>query len=246
VGFLGKNSQIFAPIPNEFEYTNNWDKPWYTFEQVIDTFTLTEKPFRYKPMSIYYHFYSAVEQASLRALVRIYDWAIQQYVTPLFISDYIDRVLHFNQTVLAQDLDKNWLITHNGPLREFRWPVSSGNPDLILSKNVAGFNTANKDNYVHLGHAPETWLSFTKKAPLRPYLIDANGMLTQWNIVGEDDIEFTLKAYVPLQFKLAFMASCQLTMNKQLVQPSTDKSYVLQGVKSGPFAIHCLKAKQTK
>lgn len=241
-GYVGQYFQIYAPIPNEFEYTNNWDKPWYTFDQVIDTFTLTEKPIRYKPMSIYYHFYSAVEQASLRALVRVYDWAMKQYVTPLFISEYIDRVMDFNHTVMAKDLnsESRWLITNNHSLREFRWPSALGNPDFSTSQNIAGFTTTNSDHYIHLGHEPESWLSISSAKPVQPYLIDANGLLLVWKRVSDHDIHFILKAYVPLQFKLANMEKCQLTMNHQLIQPSViDNSYAIQGVNSATFEIHC-------
>ncbi|MGY8875065.1 MAG: endo alpha-1,4 polygalactosaminidase, partial [Pseudoalteromonas sp.] len=50
--------QIYAPILNENVYTNLWHGPYYGFRRLTETFEITEKPYRLKPYTIYYHFYS--------------------------------------------------------------------------------------------------------------------------------------------------------------------------------------------
>jgi polysaccharide biosynthesis protein PelA len=257
---VGPYFHIFSPISNEFEYTLDWTKPYYLFQQAIHTFKMTESPIRYKPMSIYYHFYSAAEQSSLRALKRVYNWAIKQEVTPLFITDYIERVLDFNRVVLAKDLrnpDK-WLITNNGTLREFRLPNAQEFPDFKKSSNIIGFNKANQDLYIHLGNKPDTWLTLSQEPASEPYLINANAMITQWRNHA-DLLTFTLKGYVPLQFQLANMAGCTIEkypampflasffdktllqdlLSHQKLTPEKDGKYFIEGVHSGTFAIRC-------
>lgn len=238
----GKYFHVFSPYPNDFEYTNNWSKPLYAFQNVIHSFELTDKPVRYKPISIYYHFYSATEQASLRALKRVYEWTLTQHAIPLQITDFINKVLDFNNTVIARDNnsdDLSWLITNNNTLREFRWPVSKGFPDLTNSHNVLGFSTYNQDYYIHLGNHNETWIRFTQTASTNPYLVDANAEVTQWDIISKNEIKFTLQGYVPLHFKLAGMQHCQLKRNHQLMQGTDTHSYFIKDANSETFKIHC-------
>ncbi|MBI5855777.1 MAG: bifunctional glycoside hydrolase 114/ polysaccharide deacetylase family protein [Nitrospirae bacterium] len=99
----GEFFQVFAPNQNENEYTNLWTGPFYGFERVIETFELTEKPRRLKPINIYYHFYSGTKKASLRALQKVYDWALAQLVSPVSVSDYAKKVVDFQHLVIARD-----------------------------------------------------------------------------------------------------------------------------------------------
>ena len=55
----GDYYQIYAPMQNENVYTNLWNGPFYGFERVIETFEMTDKPLRFKPVNIYYHAYIA-------------------------------------------------------------------------------------------------------------------------------------------------------------------------------------------
>jgi polysaccharide biosynthesis protein PelA len=236
--YKGKYFHVYSPISNEFEYTDHWSKPLYAFEKVIQTFELTEKPNRYKPISIYYHFYSAADQAALRGLKRVYDWAETQYVTPLQVKDYINKVLDFNNTVIAKYDDGSWLITNNNSLREFRWAMARGFPELLNSKNVIGFNTVNSDIYIHLGNKSESRFGFTQTAPDKPYLVDANAEVTQWDVLDKT-IRFSLQGYVPLRFKLANLEHCQLQQNNQLIPSTTDNTYYIKGITKGTFEIQC-------
>src|SRR5690606_29690165 len=63
--------QVFAPHQNENIYTNEWTGPYYGFERVIETFEMTDKPIRFKPLNIYYHTYSGTKVASMRALRKV-------------------------------------------------------------------------------------------------------------------------------------------------------------------------------
>lgn len=239
--YRGNYFQVYSPVSNEFEYTDHWSQPLYAFAKVINTFTLTETPHRYKPVSIYYHFYSAVDQASLRGLKRVYDWAMQQHLIPLMVSDYIDNVLDFNHTVIARIDKDTWLITNNNHLREFRLPDSVGVAELQNSKNIAGFNHANHDLYVHLGPAVQSILRFTDTAVTKPYLVDANANITQWKVTNDQTIGFALQGYMPLVFNLANMQDCQLYHKTQLVSAANNGTYTLEGMTHGTFEIRCNK-----
>ena len=66
----GPYFQVYAPNQNENVYTNHFTGPLYGYERVIETFLLTERPYRLKPVNIYFHTYSASRRASLEALHR--------------------------------------------------------------------------------------------------------------------------------------------------------------------------------
>src|SRR5204862_449411 len=91
--------RIFAlpNLENENVYTNLWTGPFYGYERAIETFELTERPYRLKPINIYYHAYSASKRASLSALDKVYQWALSQPVMNLYASEYVQKVLDFNR-----------------------------------------------------------------------------------------------------------------------------------------------------
>ena len=195
-------------------------------------------------MSIYYHFYIATAQASIRSLKRIYKWAVKQTVIPLQITDYIDKVNDFNATVIAKNInaaDPRWLIANNKTLREFRWPIALGIPDLDKSINVIGFIAHNKDYYVHLGAGDNSWISFSQILPAQPYLIDANAEIDQWDIINDKSIQFSLQGYVPLDFSLANMQGCQLEHNGQILKTTDTNRYHIKDANNGAFKIHCTR-----
>lgn len=237
----GQHLQIYAPIANEFQYTDLWSRPLFTFENVIHTFNHLETPVRFKPISIYYHFYSATEQAAWRALKHVYRWALKQSTIPLFVTEYIRKVIDFNHLTISRTLDEKWLISNNQSLKEFRIPEEMGFPDLDRSAEVLGFNTVNKAVYIHLNNQDNTLLAFKNTAPTRPYLIEANTPVIQWRNNDKQTIQFELQGYAFLRFKLANMDNCQLFYNNQLTAKQDDGSYFLKGIKHGTFKIQCLK-----
>ncbi|MGB6055505.1 MAG: bifunctional glycoside hydrolase 114/ polysaccharide deacetylase family protein, partial [Burkholderiaceae bacterium] len=106
--------QVYAPNQNENVYTHEWHGPFYGFQRVIETFRMTGEPRRFKPVNIYYHFYSASKPASLAALHKIYRWAAQQPLTRIYTSQYIRKVLDFEATTLARDLASGDLLLRTG------------------------------------------------------------------------------------------------------------------------------------
>ncbi|MEC4675207.1 MAG: bifunctional glycoside hydrolase 114/ polysaccharide deacetylase family protein, partial [Nitrospirota bacterium] len=114
--------QIYAPNQNENIYTNNWLGPFYGYQQVIETFQLTESPRRLKPINIYYHTYSASKKASLVALHKVYRWALDQPIYPIYVSEYIQKVQEFNRIVVART-GKEWRVRGAHYLRELRTQI---------------------------------------------------------------------------------------------------------------------------
>lgn len=206
----GKYFQVYAPNQNENVYTNNWQGPFYGFERVIETFELTGAPYRLKPIDIYFHSYSASKPASLRALDKVFKWAMAQETTPVHVSDYIRKVLDFNSMVVARARD-GWLVRGAGAVHELRAPLALGQPLLDGNSGVAGFNRFQDGQYLHLADS-EAYVRFGKSAaPPLPYLVSANARVTRLTSTAAADgktMVLALDGQVPLKFDLALGTRC--------------------------------------
>lgn len=203
--------QVYAPNQNENVYTNDWTGPFYGYDRVIETFELTDAPYRLKPIDIYFHTYSASKPASLNALDKVFRWAMAQETTPVHASDYIRKVLDFNRLVVARTPD-GWRVRGAENLRELRAPAALGQPDLGASRAVAGFNRHGGNLYLHLADS-EAEVRFRPTAAPAPYLVSANARverLTRTSAADGSTLGLTLRGQVPLKFALALDARCSV------------------------------------
>lgn len=208
--------QVYAPNENENVYTNNWTGPFYGFVRVIETYQLTDKPRRLKPVDIYFHAYSASKPASLKALDEVFSWATRQLNHPVYPSEYIRRVLDFNNSVMAR-ADDGWLFYGDGDIDTLRLDARMGY--LMMNGSIAGYSDFNKDRYVHLVKSPVNVIKLTNKPASLPYLMDANGTLLDWRQQDGQTL-MTFNAYVVLDFTLNHAHTCTLyDEHGRVVQP---------------------------
>ncbi|WP_456460145.1 endo alpha-1,4 polygalactosaminidase [Desulfurobacterium sp.] len=195
----GKYFQIYAPIQNENIYTNLW-KNFGGYVRVIQTFKLTEKPRRLKPISLYYHWYSGQKIASLKALEKVYKWALSQKPIPEYLSDYAQKVMEFRGSAIARQKNK-WIFKNAGSLRTIRIPLSEGYPDIDKSKGVVGYRKINNSLYISLDNSGnyELKLSRTDNNPF--ILVESNGIITNFEKENRR-YKISLKGYVPLEITI--------------------------------------------
>lgn len=218
VGALGRRAggflQVYAPITNENIYTNLWRGPFYGYEQVIETFEMTEAPRRLKPVDIYYHTYSASKPGSLNALHKAFAWAARQELNPVFASAYIHKARDFHTMAIAREGD-GWRIRGDGHLRTLRLPASL-TPDLASAQGVAGLRPGKEGGYLHLADG-QAWFATGRHAPRpAPYLFDGNGRLDDWQRTETGNkfaAKFRLTAHQPLDFRLANAERCRIAIN---------------------------------
>lgn len=214
---VGDELQVYAPVMNENVYTNNWTGPYYGFRNVTDTFRILEDKGRLKPIGIYYHFYSGTKPEALGALHEIYQYALEQPVTPLYLSDYAKRVQTLYYSALLRDEDGGWSWRGIGQPHTVK-VTRNQFPDLEKSTGVAGFHDVAGRRYVHLtGNSPRLFL--TDNAPKGPWLAHANGVLTQWKreqVAGKWQVTLGLQSHQNAEFTLAGTGQC--TSNDDSVQ----------------------------
>lgn len=209
--------QIYAPNQNENVYTNDWTGPFYGFRRVIESYKLTDKPRRLKPVDIYYHTYAASKPSALKALDEVYAWALKQPNHPIFPSAYIHRVMDFNSMVIAR-ADADWLYYGNGAIDTLRVKAMQGYPE--LNGSVAGYNEFNADRYLHLSKSAVNRVALQARAGNAPYLVDANGSLIDWQYHTKQT-RMTFDANVVLDFTLSHGDNCVLHDAKGQVVPAT-------------------------
>src|SRR2546427_7771113 len=110
---------------------------------------MTEAPRRLKAVDIYYHSYSASKQASIKALHRIYQWALAQRLNPVYSSEYIRKVQDFYEFAIGRDA-QGWRLRGPGQLRTLRMPPGMALPSMAASSGIAGYAKGADGSYLHL------------------------------------------------------------------------------------------------
>ena len=201
--------QVYAPIQNEDVYTNLWHDH-YGFVNVISTFKLTDKPRRLKPLSMYYHFYSGQYISSLKALKKVYNYALSQEVLPIYLSEYAQRVLEFRGAAICTNND-TIIIRDGGALKTLRLPKRFGYPNINRSKGVVGYREINGETYISLDNSGDYSIVLEKQDKNKLILNDSNGIVKNFkNTNGK--ISISLASHVPLEFSVRAGKACRINV----------------------------------
>lgn len=215
VGPVGLNKdgdfQVYAPNQNENVYTNNWNGPFYGYVHVLETYKRTDQPRRIKPVDIYFHTYALSKKASIDALKKVFNWAMQQPFNPVYMSEYAHKAQEFNDIVIAKTSNQQWIIRGLSSLQELRIPQSMGYPDFNASPQIIGFNDYNDQRYLHAA-GTDIQLALTPQKPTQAYLIDANGQAAAFQR-NNNGFKLTLTSYVEPKFRVQ-SDNCALKINR--------------------------------
>ncbi|MGR5078647.1 endo alpha-1,4 polygalactosaminidase [Photobacterium swingsii] len=223
---------VYAPVLNENLYTNLWTEHHDGYGRAVETFQLLGEPRRLKTISIYYHMYSGAYPASLKGLTNVYDWAIRQKATPLYLSEYAERARTLYETGLSKTLSGEWLITSTG-IKSIRAPYRLGYP-VTPTSELAGWNQGPDGNYLMLTKT-RTRLQFSTTQSNAPRLQSANAQLTKWLAQGST-IHWAFNSHVPFEMELTNMNHCTLRSNKALAKTQLPSNRVrYQSNKNGVF-----------
>lgn len=207
--------QVYAPLMNENLYTDLWTDNYNGYSRAVESFQLLGEPRRLKPISIYYHMYSGIYPASIRALQQVYDWAISQPVTPMYLSEFAARASSLYETGLARSILNDsdapvWLVASTG-VRSLR--IDAGAVPDADSVGLTGLNKGPDGTYISLAQ-PRATLSLAGDERLSPfggdpYLQTANGQIEQWQWQGQE-LLIEVESHVPLEMTIAQATNCQL------------------------------------
>ena len=240
---LGPYVQVYAPIMNEEVYTNNWKGPFWGFRNVIQTFEMTDRPRRLKPIDVYYHFYSGSKYASLNALKQVIDWTLKQPIIPIYASTYSEMVVdNYRRVAIAKVPDGDWLIHGARNLRTLRLAPSMGWPDLQRSQGVIGYADLHDGRYVSLDGRADVVLHLTDHPPRVPYLVQANAPLQSWQRSGRT-LHFSFAGFQPVRLEIGGTAgACRVSGAAGGVKSTRGRSgwwYAFVGDATGKVQLTC-------
>ena len=177
----GDYYQVYAPMQNENVYTNLWNGPYYGFERVIETFEMTDKPLRFKPVNIYYHAYIASKRASIASLHKVYGWAEeqikQQKLHPVYASEYAERVLDWRRATVART-DAGLELRGGQYLRQWRVDAKTDMPVISAATGIAGQVLHEQTRFFN---ATKSVASYTIQRGANSFFLEsANAKLLSW------------------------------------------------------------------
>jgi len=213
----GHYYQVYTGAQNENVYTNEFRGPFWGFKNVIQTFELTNKPRRFKPIDIYYHFYSGSKMASSTALVSVFNWAMKQETMPVFTSEYIPKVLSFYDASFSRTAKNTWLFSGMDTLRNVRIDPSLGYPDMYKSRNILGYKKEQGRSYISFDGEGDRLLVLTPQETDTNYMVSANAYVKKI-----DNGNYSIKGYVPIQTKWHLKKGCVLKAKPEADSYSVD------------------------
>ncbi|WCM21892.1 sugar ABC transporter [Paraburkholderia bryophila] len=216
--------QVYAPNQDENVYTNDWRGPFYGFTRVLETFAMTDKPLRFKPIDIYYHMYSGTKVASLRALDQIFSTVLKQPVLPVYVSEYIRKVLDWHTFAVAKEVGPqgDWLVRGDGSVRELHWPQTV-KPSLDTAQGVTGFSNGTDGTYIHIDDGSARFT--LNGAASAPYIAEANGFVRNFRRTPQG-MHFEFAGHYQPFVKLANAQSCRISINNQPVATRRDGDFL--------------------
>ena len=204
----GPYYQICTGAQDENVYTNDWSGPFWGFKKVVQTFKLTNSPRRFKPIDIYYHYYSGSKRASLNALKYIYDWALRQDVIPIFTTEYIPKAMDYYTASMAYE-DGSYLVDGMKNLKTLRLEDTNLSVAFNESANILGLKKFEKHTYIHLGNEDKAVVKLSNREPSQtPYLVSANAKVKVNNFDAKN-LNIELNSYVPLKVQLYIPNKCR-------------------------------------
>ena len=202
---------VYHCAKDENSYTNYFQEPLWGFKRVIETYELTNRPKRLKPIELNYHYYSLSRQASLNALKEVYNWIDKQDVMNIDEEIYIAMVKEFYTYSIAKDKNR-YLVRGLETIKTLRVNESSKKINLERSAGVIGFNEHEEVNYLSLKKEEGYLLDFSPSRE-QNYLYRANGTLTE--VVNN---RYTFKANTPLKISFYLKQGCRLSSKPKLAR----------------------------
>jgi len=203
----GDELQVFAANQNDNVYTSGLQADSIGgYVNVINTFEMTGKDRRLKPVDIYFHYFSGVFDASLHALTQVFDWAMKQKFHAMTARDYARIVRESRDVSLYRRDDGSWIILTGEDVRTFRLPAQGLFPVMGKSQGVIGYKMFQNCLYVHTDGSRYVRIILSPNPPPHLFLESSTGELT-FSHLDVKTADFSVKDLRPVEVTLGGMPS---------------------------------------
>ena len=221
---------------------------------MIETFNLTNLPYRLKPIDIYYHVYSASKAGSISALHKVYQWVLTRPLTPVYGSQYIQKVLDFESTTLSLDGETGDLLVRTGEnLRTLRQSgtvefnqFSGGDGVVGITHHSDPDKSSTEVTYLTLASGQARIPAKPNKLVL-PYIAEANGQISDFSrttTATQSTTRFTMTSHGAAIFSLAQPDACDVRVDNHLLSPTQAKNSLFSLAYASPNNVKSPPTKQ--
>lgn len=197
--------QYHTAAAGDFHYTTSWTRDFDGMKNLVEYFQMTEKPYRLRPMNVYFHFYLAERQLGLDGLQTALDYVEKQDCAPIFAADYPPIVADFITMKMGKMPDGALVVENLGNLRTIRFDNQKKFVDLSRSQGVIGYTVQDQSLYVHLDEGLEHRIFLQDQTPSQVNLERGSHNIEGWR-PGPNKVAFRLKGTGPAFFTLANLA----------------------------------------
>ena len=144
----------------------------------------------------------------------VYDWTLKQQITPLFVSEYIQRVQACQQAMVFRRLSGTLEYDAPAALRTLRLTGGACTIDLGAASNVAGYRQLHDGTYLALAGGTRTTFKPSGVGKNAIRLVRANGMLEAW-AQQAGSVRFGMQGHRPLELVVDGPGTCRLIVAGQ-------------------------------
>lgn len=196
---VGKYLQFEHLAANDFAMTSSLEGDLGGFQDIIPTWEKTRQDPE-MPVHVYFHWYSGENAKSLNALKRIFEWAKNEPLAPIQLTEYVDLIRDFRKAQIFPEGPGRYRIKNAGQCRTLVLPGETP-LDMAASENVLGYAVRNKALYVFLDENTDHLLVLGQEEAPAPHLISASGWVESWT-KQENKIYATIRSYGPTVLEL--------------------------------------------
>lgn len=211
--------QVIAPGASDYAYFGSASGPFYRYRQVLESFELSNRPYRFSPVHLLFHAASLGKAASLQALNTIFADLLDKPVLPIYAADYIDRVHDWKDVSVARQGDQ-WIVRSGPALRQLRWS-GSARPAMGDATGLAGFAGEGGVTYLHMG-SDEARFRMTNdiggRGPGVPYVAEASGFIREFQRQGRT-MQFRFGGYYRPFLRLGNAKGCDMQVDGRPARP---------------------------
>jgi hypothetical protein len=183
---VGRYRQVYARSQNENLYTGLWTANFGAFRAVTETYERSESPLRLLPVNVYFHFYSAERQASLRAVQQVYDWCLARPLCWIHVAEYVASVQGFMAARCGRSDDGGYWIEDFAPCYTARLDGCGRGVDMASAQGVIGYVHHAGSLYVSLAPVRRAQFRLTDQPPRQPCLRRSTALLREVKARGAE------------------------------------------------------------